>query len=172
MNRGLWDRLRKSAFGPLLPFAARCLRGSSKGRWPGVRSPAPRSRGTVCGLHAACLQRGVLVRNSMTPRMGACARTPSHLPGHSGGMPRRGRPPSAAAGRWWCPRAQAPFAVSSTFAGRKGVDATALNRHRRCPASVGRRTGAPPSPWGRSPARQNLRGQAALGRNRAVESPT
>ncbi len=103
----------RSAFGPLLPFGATCVQRSRKGRWPGVRSPAPRSRGTVLGPLALRHQRGVLGCRLITPRMGACARTPSHLPRHSGGMRRLCMPPVCAAGRWWCPRAQDPFAVSA-----------------------------------------------------------
>ncbi len=101
------------AFGPLLPFAPSCVQRSRKGRWPGVRSPAPRSRGTVICLQAWRHQHCVLLSRLRTPRMGACAHTPSHLPRHPGGMRRRGRLPSCTAGRWWCPRAQDPFAVSA-----------------------------------------------------------
>ena len=95
---------------------------------------------------------------------GACARTPNHLPRHPGGMRMRRRPPSDAAGGRWCPWAQAPFAVASTIAGRIGVDAASRCRHRRCPASVGRRTGAPPPPWRRDVGRQTDCGLAALSR--------
>ncbi len=103
----------RAACGPLLPFAPSCMQRSRKGRWPGVRSPAPRSRGTVFGLRAWRHQHRVLLRRLRTPRMGACARTPSHLPRHSGGVRRLCMPPACAAGRWWCPRAQDPFAVSA-----------------------------------------------------------
>ncbi len=107
----------RAALGPLLPFAPSFVQRSRKGRWPGLRSPAPRSRGTVLGPLALRHQRGVLGCRLITPRMGACARTPSHLPRHSGGMRRLCMPLACAAGRWWCPRAQDPFAVSANRCG-------------------------------------------------------
>ncbi len=97
---------------------------------------------------------------------GSCARTPNRQPRHPGGRQRRGTPPQDETGRRWCPRAQAPFAVSSTHPGRNPVDAAALCRQRHCPASVGRRTGAPPSPCRHDDGRPTRHRQSAKGRKR------
>ena len=94
---------------------------------------------------------------------GACARTPGHLPRHPRGMPRRGTSSSDASGRWRCPPARAPFAVAPMRAGHSGiVDAAAHCRLRRSPASVSRRTGAPPPC--RGDGRLTVRGRAPCGR--------
>jgi hypothetical protein len=172
-----------AAFGPLPPL--------ERPRW--VWHTAQRSRRSslrcacTCGARAGgpgYVLRPTLARHRIRPASvapstrcsraqvddtanGACARTPNHLPRHPGGMRMRGRPPSDAAGGRWCPRAQAPFAVASTIAGRSGVDAAERCRHRRCPASVGRRTGAAPPPWRRDVGRQTDPGLAALGRKQS-----
>jgi hypothetical protein len=148
----------QSVFGPLPPFAAGCVPASRVAGGPGhvLRptlaghrvGPAGVARSTPWG-------RAQVVATAN----GACARTPCHLPGHPGGMPRRGTPPTDAAGRWWCPRARAPFAVAPTLAGHSGVDAAAHRTMRRSPASVGRRTGAPPPPWGHNGGMPTLSGQ-------------
>ncbi len=80
----------------------------------------------------------------------------------------RGMPPKDETGRRWCPRAQAPFAVSSTYPGRNRVDADARCSLQRCPASVGRRTGAPPSPCSHdrrrpTPPRKSAKGRCRTG---------
>jgi hypothetical protein len=159
-----------SAFGPLLPFAASIVRASREGRWPGARSPAPRSRGTGFGLLELRHQRRVLVCRWITPRMVACARTPSHLPLCVGGMRRRCMPATVAAGRRWCPWAQAPFAVSSTCIRDRVVDGATTAGLIRCPASVGRRTGAPPSPWRQSIGMRNARPTTALSRKKHLHT--
>ena len=106
--------------------------------WPAAVAPSPpRSRAQVEGT-----------------ANGAYARTPNRQPRHPGGRARRGMPPEVETGRRWCPRAQVRFAVSSTRAGRNGVDAAADRSLRRCPASVDRRTGAPPSPCSHDGSRQ------------------
>jgi hypothetical protein len=75
----------------------------------------PHARGAPSLACMRCThQHRVLLSRLRTPRMGACARTPSHLPRHSGGMRRLCSPTTDAAGRWWCPRAQAPFGESAS----------------------------------------------------------
>ena len=99
---------------------------------------------------------------------GSCARTPNRQPRQPGGMARRGMPPKDETGRRWCPRAQAPFAVSSTYPGRNRVDAAARCSLRRGPASVGRRTGASPSPCRHDDSRPARYQQSATRRKRTL----
>jgi hypothetical protein len=156
-------RWGRPAYGPKRSFVAGCVP-----RWRKAGGPGHVLRPTLAGHRArfagVAPSTPFLLAQVAATANGACARTPSHLPRHPGGMQRRGTPPTDAAGRWWCPRAQDPFAVASTIAGRNGVDAASQCRLRRCPASVGRRTGAPPPPWRRAVGRLRLRGQTALGR--------
>ena len=74
--------------------------------------------------------------HSGVPLPSRCAPTGREVP--------RQRPCS---GRWWCPRAEAPFAVArKRLQGTDGDDENGRDAARWYPASVGRRTGAPPSP--------------------------
>ncbi len=145
-----------SAFGPLLPFAAVCMPAFAAARAP---APArgqvargtfsgPRSRGTRCGPRRVAPSTPPKRAQSQDTANGASARTPSHLPGPLGGTPAHRPSPWVVAGRWWCPRAEAPFAVSWPSVGLEGVDGAVRGGPRWRPASVGRRTGAPPPPWG------------------------
>ncbi len=158
------QRLRRPAWRGMGTALGALCNGRAWGRWPGVCSPAPRSRGALSGSLPDLHQQGLLGSRLVEPRMGACAHTPSHLPRHADGMRRRGRQRLVAAGRRWRPRAQAPFAVSPTFPGRNRVDAAKHSSLRPCPARVGRRTGAPPSPWRGNLRRLNARLRTALGR--------
>ncbi len=153
-----------TGFGPLLPFGAVCMPAFAAARMPALiaaRPPAPlrgqvargtfsgpRSRGTGGGPRRATPSTPAKHTQSQDTANGSCARTPSHLPWPPRGTPAQRPPPRLVAGRWWCPRAQAPFAVSWLFARVDGDDASVCCGPRWCPASVGRRTGAPPPPWG------------------------
>ena len=57
--------------------------------------------------------------------------------------------------------------VPASVLGTGGADAAERCGARWCPASVGRRTGAPPPPCRHDAGRQRLRGQTVLGRKRA-----
>ena len=80
------------------------------------------------------------------------------------------------AGRWWCLRAQAPFAVAWLPARHDGVDEAAFRVPRCAPASVGRRTQVPPPPC-RSGARvlmpelHSERNSDAVPRQRFITRP-
>ncbi len=157
-----------TACGPLLTFVARCVQMSSSvaGDLGYVLRPTlagHRIRPASVAPSTPC-SRGQVEDTAN----GACARTPNRQPRHPGGMARRGMPPEVETGRRWCPRAQDRFAVSSTHPGRHGVDAAARCSLRRCPASVGRRTGAPPSPWRGSRDTLTARPQAASGRKQPL----
>ena len=72
----------------------------------------PRSRG-----HRGAHERVSVITGSFRPKLEdaanrACARAPSHLPRARGRWTKTWRDSGGAAGRWWCPRAQAPFAVA------------------------------------------------------------
>ena len=95
---------------------------------------------------------------------GACARTPSHLPRHPGGMQRRGTPARMHQGGGGAPGRRPDSRLPPMVAGHGGVDAAADCSLRRPPASVGRRTGAPPPPWRRDVGMLTVRRQATVGR--------
>ena len=147
------------AFGPLRPFAAARTPSSARGQVARGTFSGPRSRGTRCGPRRAAPSTPAKLAKDQDTANGASARTPNHLPRHRRGTPARGGPPSVAAGRWWCPRAEAPFAVSWLFARLDRVDAAGRCGPRCRPASVGRRTGAPPPPWGAVAGGPGLHGQ-------------
>ena len=149
----------RSANGPKRAFVAARLPTSVRGQVARGTFSGPRSRGTRWGPRRAVPSTPARRAKSQDTANGACARTPSHLPRQPGGTPAQGLPPGVAAGRWWCPRAQAPFAVSWLLARLDGDDAAVRCGPRWCPASVGRRTGAPPPPWGAVASGLGLRGQ-------------
>ena len=107
----------------------------------------PRSRGTRWGLRSAAHSTPAKRANSQDTANGASDRTPSHLPRHPRWQANRCHANDRCTGRWWCPRAEAPFAVSWLVARLDGDDAAERRGPQGCPASVGRSTGAPPSPW-------------------------
>jgi hypothetical protein len=95
---------------------------------------------------------------------GACARAPSHLPWHLGGMRRRGTPRRMQQGGGAAPGRRPDSRSLRMVAGHYGNDAAADCSLRRPPASVGRRTGAPPPPCRHNVGRLTVRGQDAVGR--------
>ena len=118
----------------------------------------PRSRGTVFGSQALRHQHGFFLRSSQLPRMGPAPGPRAICPGTRAacqGVARHRRrrraavvPPGAGLIRGRLPRLQ-------------GTAVTM--RLRGSPASVRRRTGAPPPPFRRDVGRLNARGQTALG---------
>ena len=101
---------------------------------------------------------------------GACARTPSHLPRYPGGMRRRGTPAPMHQGGGGAPGRRPDSRSPPMVAGQSGVDAAADCRLRRSPASVGRRTGAPPPPWRRDVGMLTVRAKATLNRQARLAS--
>jgi hypothetical protein len=149
-----------SAFGPLLTFAPAHPQRSARGQVARGTFSGPRSRGTRCGPRAAAPSTPTKHGKSQDTANGTCARTPNHLPWLPGCTPAHRPSPWVAAGRWWYPRAQAPFAVSWLLPSLDGDDAAVRGGGPRCrPASVGRRTGVPPPPWGTVARGPGLRGQ-------------
>ena len=144
-------RLTGSGIGPLATFVSVRLLAASgrhaavqRGSRPGQAFSGPRSRGEdSCGEPLPRQQR-LGVSKGWRPRIGPAPACPSRLPSHRRGIP-AGTPPLPVAGRWWCLRAQAPFAVATPSLWHRGDDARGQGRPRPCPASVGRRTQAPPA---------------------------
>ncbi len=153
------------AFGPLRPFAAARTPSSARGQVARGTFSGPRSRGTRWGPWRAAPSTPPKHATGHDAANGASARTPNHLPRHASGTPARGGPPSVVAGRWWCPRAEAPFAVSWLFERLDRDDAAGRCGPGWRPASVGRRTGAPPPPWGAVAGGLALRGQTGFARS-------
>ncbi len=155
----------QTAIGPKRPFAAACTPSSARGQVARGTFSGPRSRGTRCGPRRAIPSTPAKLAKSQDTANGACARTPSHLPRPPGGTPAHRPSPWVVAGRWWCPRAQAPFAVSWLVLCLACDDAAVRGGSRRCSASVGRRTGAP------RPGAQSLGGWACADRRNSLEAP-
>jgi hypothetical protein len=148
MKHGSQCEVAESAFGPKEPFAAARTPSSAQGQVARGTFSGPRSRGTRCGPRTAAPSTPAKRAESQDTANGTCARTPNHLPWPQGCTPAHRPSPWVAAGRWWYPRAQAPFAVSWLSARLAGVDGAGHCGLRWCPASVGRRTGVPPPTWG------------------------
>ncbi len=148
-----------TAFGPLLTFAAARTPAPGRGQVARGTFSGPRSRGTRCGPRRAVPSTPSKRATVQDTANGTCARTPSHLPRHRRWCTSWCRANDRCAGRWWCPRAQAPFAVSWLVPRLVGDDAAVRCGPRCCPASVGRRTGAPPPPWGTVAGGLGLRAQ-------------
>jgi hypothetical protein len=149
-----------AAFGPLRTFESPlCAHASARGQVARGTFSGPRSRGTQCGPRSAAPSTPAKRSKSQATANGTCARTPNHLPRHRRWRATWCRANDRCTGRWWCPRAQAPFAVSWLSARLAGVDGAACCGLRWCPASVGRRTGAPPAPWGTVVGALGLGGQ-------------
>jgi len=151
------------AIGQLLTRAAGCVHASRRAGGPGhVLRPTlagHRFRLTRVAPSTASVRAQVAATAN-----GACARAPSHLPGHRGGMRRRGMPPRMHQGGGGAPGRRPDSRSPPMVAGHSGVDAAADCSLRRPPASVGRRTGAPPPPCRHDVGRLTVRGQTALGR--------
>ncbi len=146
------------SFGPLRTFAAARTPSSARGQVARGTFSGPRSRGTRCGPRRAAPSTPAKLAKDQDTANGACDRTPNHLPWHRSGTPTRGGPPSVAAGRWWCPRAQAPFAVSWLFARLDRDDAAVPLRasvapRERGPENGGAATALARSRWGAGRAR-------------------
>jgi hypothetical protein len=148
-----------TACGSLLTFAAARAPSSARGQVARGTFSGPRSRGTRCGPRAAAPSTSTKRGKGQDTANGTCARTPNHLPWPPGCTPAHRPSPWVAAGRWWYPRAQAPFAVSWLLPSLDGDDAAVRGGPRCCPASVGRRTGVPPPPWGTVARGPGFRGQ-------------
>jgi hypothetical protein len=148
-----------TAFGPLRTFVAVRTPATARGQVARGTFSGPRSRGTLRGPRTAAPSTPTRRTRSQDTANGTCARTPNHLPRLPGCTPAHRPSPWGAAGRWWYPRAQAPFAVSWLLTRLAGVDGAAHCGLRWCPASVGRRTGVPPPPWGTVARGPGFRGQ-------------
>ncbi len=144
-------RVRPIAVVRRCAHASDCARAGARGTFSG-----PRSRGTGCGPRRAFPSTPAKLLRSQDTANGASALPPSHLPWPPGGTPAHRLSPRVAAGRWWCPRAQAPFAVSWLSARLDGDDAAV-------------RGGPPMVPRERGP--ENGGATTALGRSRMWAGP-
>jgi len=102
---------RQAVDGQLLTFAAGCMQAWSRGRWPGARSPAhargaPFSVRRRRAINTVCSCDG---RGHRESGLRPCPKPPARAPGWQA---QAGHTTPDASGRWWCPRAQAPFAVA------------------------------------------------------------
>ncbi len=163
MKRTALNKERGEAFGTWALFVAARRPGAARGQVARGTFSGPRSRGTRWGPRRAAPSTPSRRATSHDTANGASARTPNHLPRHRTGTPARGGPPSVAAGRWWCPRAEAPFAVSWLCARLDRDDVAGRCGPGWRPASVGRRTGAPPPPWGAVAGGLGLHGHTGFG---------
>jgi hypothetical protein len=145
--------------GPKRAFAPARPPSSARGQVARGTFSGPRSRGTRCGPRAAAPSTPAKRTKSQDTANGTCARTPNHLPRHRRWRASWCRANCRCTGRWWCPRAEAPFAVSWLLARLACVDAANRCGPPCCPASVGRRTGVPPSPCGTVSGGLGRRGQ-------------
>jgi hypothetical protein len=159
MKRSSLREQEGSAFGSNRTFAAARAPSSARGQVARGTFSGPRSRGPRCGPRAAAPSTPTKRGDSQDAANGTCARTPNHLPGHHRWRATWCRANDRCTGRWWCPRAEAPFAVSWLSPRLAGVDGAAQCGLRWCPASVGRRTGAPPAPCGTVARGLDFRGQ-------------
>ncbi len=162
MKRAALNNERRAAFGSIAPFAAARRPGSARGQVARGTFSGPRSRGTRCGPRREVPSTPSRRAASQDTANRASDRTPNHLPRHPSGTPTRGGPPSVEAGRWWCPRAEAPFAVSWLVVRLERDDAAGRYGPGWRPASVGRRTGAPPPPWRAVAGGPGLHGQTGF----------
>ena len=110
----------------------------------------PRSRGKRISARAPARHHQPLPLNAQDTANGACARAPNHLPWARAKWAKTWCATWGAAGRWWCPRAQAPFAVApQALRARAGVTRLAVVQlggaprawagergHRRRPATM------------------------------------
>jgi hypothetical protein len=129
---------------------ARALSVRARATERGADGPGCVLRSTLAGQHmwptsTVASSPPVLRELGRRPRMGLSARTPNHLPQAPKATPSEVSPRGCAVGseaarhprctgRWWCPRAQAPFAVAPHVAGAPEV---------MTPLSVVGRGGAP-----------------------------
>ena len=163
-------------------FSGPRSRGTSRGREASMRQHRRLSKSVQDTANGTCARTpshlprrpGGTPSQSPPPWVAAgrwrCPRPPggtaaNRLSRPSGGTPAQRLSPWVVAGRWWCPRAQAPFAVSWLPAYLDGVDGASRRGPRWCPASVGRRTGAPPPPWGAVAGGPGLRGWTGFARS-------
>ena len=139
-----------------------CTRGA--GQVARSTFSGPRSRGTVFGSQALRHQHRLFVRWSRPPRMGPATVPQATCPGHPGRMRRRGMHPRRHQGGGGAPGCRPDSRSPPMVAGHSGDDAAARCRQSRPPASVGRRTGAPPPPCRHDVGMLTWRGQTTVGR--------
>jgi hypothetical protein len=168
-TRDAWRAQRpRTAIGPLRSFAlcsfardrSAGLRPSNararfagRGGRPGPAFSGPRSRGTGRAARGLRAPHRPGTHRAWSPRMGPAPAGPSHPPGEGRAAAavrfvvasrHSSSAPACPAAWWWRLRAQAPFAVTMPAGRLAGEECAAGGQPGRCPASVGRRTQAPP----------------------------
>ena len=99
------------AVGQLPRFAAGCVQAWSRGRWLGARSPA-HARGAPFSVRRRCAINSVCSCDGCGHRewcLRPCPKPPARAPGWAA---KAWHATADASGWWWCPRAQAQFAVA------------------------------------------------------------